>query len=218
MRELLQHWTETSIILTSEESVWRNKRPRSRTVFFEEDRSLTWSTNTSGSLVPMILSRIMQTYWQLLFEMMIFRNSIQNGTIFVDDTNPIWWHLGKIVYTNKEYESLRSSRPYWNCTIWRFIRRSSDLIITDWKLWWREVSSKKFEIRILGTEIKIFEKKRRGQESGNKTACVGNGKLTGSVVKETIVVSDTIRISEQNRQSRTLLQDLLRSTVWKMNR
>ena len=26
--------------------------------------------------------------------------------------------------TNKEYESLKNSRPYWNCTIWRLIRRS----------------------------------------------------------------------------------------------
>ena len=51
MRGLLQHWTESSIILTSEEeSVWRNKRPRSRTVSFAEDRLLTWSTNNSGSL------------------------------------------------------------------------------------------------------------------------------------------------------------------------
>ena len=25
--------------------------------------------------------------------------------------------------TNKEHESLRNSRPYWNCTTWRFIRR-----------------------------------------------------------------------------------------------
>ena len=33
--------------------------------------------------------------------------------------------------TNKEYESLRNSRPYWNCMTWRFIRRKLDLIITD---------------------------------------------------------------------------------------
>ena len=72
----------------------------------------------------------------------------------------------------------------------------------------QEIRNKNF-----GNRYGNFEKKRRGQESGNKTACVGNGKLTGSVVKETIAVSDTIRISEQNRQSRTLLQDLLRSTV-----
>ena len=35
MRGLIQHWTESSIILTSkEESVWRNKRPKKRTVFW----------------------------------------------------------------------------------------------------------------------------------------------------------------------------------------
>ena len=56
MRGLLQHWTESSIILTSEEeSVWRNKRPKSRTVSFVEDTSLTWSTSTSGLFKPMIL-------------------------------------------------------------------------------------------------------------------------------------------------------------------
>ena len=49
------------------------KKPRKRTGFYEEDRSLTCSTNTSRSLVPMILSRIMQTYLQLLFQMTMFR-------------------------------------------------------------------------------------------------------------------------------------------------
>ena len=45
----------------------------------------------------------------------------------------------------------------------------------------------------------------RGQNSVNKEVwdIVGNGKLTGSVPKETIAVSDTIRISVQNRHSRT---------------
>ena len=46
---------------------------------------------------------------------------------------------------------------------------------------------------------------------------VGNGKRTGSVQKETIAVSDTIKISVQSRHSRTLLQDLLRSRMWKMH-
>ena len=49
---------------------------------FVEDRSLTLSTSTSGSLEPMILSRIMPTYLQLFFEMMLSRNSIRNGTKF----------------------------------------------------------------------------------------------------------------------------------------
>ena len=57
--------------------------------------------------------------------------------------------------------------------------------------------------------------KNQGQNSVNKEVqeTVGNGKLTGSVLKETIAVSDTIRISVQNRHSRILLQDLLRSRM-----
>ena len=58
------------------------QKPKRRTVSFAEDRLLTSPTNTSRSLEPMILSRIMPTYLQLFFEMMIFRNSIRNGTEF----------------------------------------------------------------------------------------------------------------------------------------
>ena len=65
-----------------ERSVWRNEKPKKRTVSFVEHKSLSWSTSTSGSLEPTILSRIMPTYLQLFFEMMIFRNSIRNGTEF----------------------------------------------------------------------------------------------------------------------------------------
>ena len=49
MRGLLRHWTKSSIILTlKKESVWRNKRPRSRTVSFVAGRLFTWSTITFG--------------------------------------------------------------------------------------------------------------------------------------------------------------------------
>ena len=65
-----------------EESVWRNKRPRSRTVSFAEDRLFTWSMSTSGSQEPTILSRIMPTYSLLVFEMTIFTISIRNGMEF----------------------------------------------------------------------------------------------------------------------------------------
>ena len=65
---------------------------------------------------------------------------------------------------------LRNSRPYWNCTTWRLIRRSWDLIVTDWKLWWREVSSKKFEIRILGAEMEIL-RRTLWLRIRDKTAC-----------------------------------------------
>ena len=64
------------------ESVWRNKRPRSRTVSFAADRLLTWSTITSGSLGAMVLSKTTPTYSLLFFEMTIFRNSILSGTEF----------------------------------------------------------------------------------------------------------------------------------------
>ena len=81
MRGSLQHWTKSSIIPTSkEESVWRNKRPRSRTVSFVGDRLPTWSMNTSGSLGAMILSRTLPTCSLSVFEVTIFRNSTQSGT------------------------------------------------------------------------------------------------------------------------------------------
>ena len=63
-------------------SVWRKWKQKKKTASSEEDRSLTWSTSTSWSLEPMILSRSMPTYLQLFFEMMLFRNSIRNGTEF----------------------------------------------------------------------------------------------------------------------------------------
>ena len=47
---------------------------------------------------------------------------------------------------------------------------------------------------------------------------MGNGKPTGSVRKERIAVSDTTKISVQNRHSRILLQDLLRSRMREMHR
>ena len=43
------------------------KSPKRGPFFSEESRSLTWSTSTSVSLEPTILSRIMQTYLQLFF-------------------------------------------------------------------------------------------------------------------------------------------------------
>ena len=66
------------------------KAQKKRTVSFVDVRSLTWSTNTSVQ-EPTILLRIMPTCSQLFFKMMTFRNSI------VNDENPIWWHLGRIV-------------------------------------------------------------------------------------------------------------------------
>ena len=83
VRWLLQRWTKSSIIPSSKgESVWRNKKPRKRTASFEVDRLPTWSTITSGSLEPMMLSKTTQRCSLLFFEMTIFRNSILSGTEF----------------------------------------------------------------------------------------------------------------------------------------
>ena len=40
------------------------------------------ATSTSGSLEPMIMSKIMPTYLLLVFEMTIFRNPIRSGMAF----------------------------------------------------------------------------------------------------------------------------------------
>ena len=83
MRGLLRHWIKSFIILTSkEESVWRNKRPKNRTVSFVEDRSLNLSTNTFRSQEPTTLSKTMPTYSLSVYEMTIFWNSILSGTEF----------------------------------------------------------------------------------------------------------------------------------------
>ena len=72
--------------------------------------------------------------------------------------------------------------------------------------------------RIFKPETEIMKEtprsRIRGQNSVNKEVCeiVGNG-ITGSVLKETIAVSGTIRMSVQNRHSRILLRALLRGRV-----
>ena len=123
VRRSFQHWPESSILNSRERSVWRKWKPKREDRFFVEDRSLTWSTSTSGSVEPTILSRIMPTYLQLFFEMMISRNSILNGTKF----DYLWRKSHLMTFwedcTNQEFESLGNSRPYWNCLTWRFVRR-----------------------------------------------------------------------------------------------
>ena len=139
---------------------------------------LSWKTErwpdlpVLPSLEPTIPSRIMPTYLLLLFEMMIFRNSIRNGTEFYYQRRKSHLMTSWKDCTNWEYESLRNSRPYWNCTTWRFIRRKQDLIFTDWRQWRKEVSSKIYETGILGSEMEIMREtpwsrigwtKQRGQ-------------------------------------------------------
>ena len=81
-----------------------------------------------------------------------------------------------------------------------------------------------YELKILKPETEIKKQtpwsRILGQNSVDKelSEIVGNGKLAGSVLKETVAVSFTMSISVQNRHSRILLRDLLRSRVCEMHR
>ena len=68
------------VSLEEEKTQKENRFLRVSTSLTAEDRSLTSSANTSGSLEPTILSRNLPTYSPLFFQMTIFRNSIQSGT------------------------------------------------------------------------------------------------------------------------------------------
>ena len=74
-------WTRSSRIPNSRRSVTRNKKPRA-SVFYEEDRSLSWSTTTFEWLALMIQYWTMLIYSLLLFMTIIFRNSTQDGMRF----------------------------------------------------------------------------------------------------------------------------------------
>ena len=120
-----------------------------RTVSFAEDRSLTWSTSTSGSLEPMIRSRIMPTYLQLFFEMMTFKDSIRNGTKFQYQWRKSHLMISWNDCTNWEYVSLINSKPYWNCSTWRFTRKYRCTIIKKLKTTVKSCIDQKLRLRNL---------------------------------------------------------------------
>ena len=97
-------------------------------------------------------------------------------------------------------------------------------IITDWKQWWKEVSGRTYEIWILAPEMEIKKETPwwRIREQNNVyrefLEIVGNGSPTGSVLEETIAVSDTIRISVEKRHSQIRLRILSCSRMREMRR
>ena len=165
MRGLLQHWTKSSTFPSSKrESVWRSKRPRSRTVSFAEDRSPTWSGSTSGSLEQTILSRIMPTCSQVFFDMMMFRNSIENGMKFLLSMTQI--------SSDDILEGLYKLR-----------KRESDKLKTVLELYDLEIHQKKagpdyhrLKIMVKGSIEQEIRNKNFGARSGNfeKNAVVKN--------------------------------------------
>ena len=136
-------------------------------------------------------------------EMMIFRNSIQNGTDFFLSmteipSGDILEGLYKLRIRGSEF-----LRPYWNCMIWRFIRRKQDLIIQIEDDGEKKYRARFYETGILKPETEIMKEtlwsRIRGQNRVDKELLeiVGNGSPTGSVLEETIAVSATISISVQ---------------------
>ena len=152
-------------------SLEEQKKHKKWTVSFVEDRLLTWSTSTSGSQEPTILSRIMPTYLQLFFEMMIFRNSIQSGTEFycqwqrfpLDDILE-----GLYKFRIRESEKLKTVLELYDLEI------HQKKIEPDYhRLKTMVKRSKIYETGILAPEMEIM-KKLCGQESGDKTAWTKN--------------------------------------------
>ena len=199
MRGLLRHWTKSSIIPSSKgESVWRNKSTKRGPVPSRKtDRLLDlrilpghWGQWFCRELCRPIDS-CSSKWWYSGIWFKMGRNSI------VDDTNPIWWHLGM-------FGQIKNTRV-WQARDRIRIVQYGESSEEGWT--WlsqiedngrKKVSSRIWEWRILKPEMEILKQapwsRIREQNSVNKDVeIVGNGKLTGSVQKETIAVSDTIR-------------------------
>ena len=161
-------------------SLWRNKQPKKRTVSFEVDRSLTWSTSTSRSLEPTILSRIMPTYSLLVFEMTIFRNSIRfemGWNFIINDEIPpddILEGLYKIRNTRvwETQDRIGIVRPGDSSEeSWTWLSQIED---NGEKKYRTESTNQEFTKQEFGRQIWKLWEKRRGQESRDKTACTKN--------------------------------------------
>ena len=213
MRGLLQHWAESSIILTSkEESVWRNKRPRSRILSRKKDflPDLWVLPGHRSQRFCRKLCRPMH-YWSSKWWYSGIRFKV--GRNFVYDKNPTWWHLGRIVQIK-------------NTRVWK----TQDRIGIVWpgdsseesRTWLSQIENngeKKYRARdtkkdFLAPEMEIMKEtpwsRIRGQTSVHKEflEIVGNESPTGSVLEETIVVSATILISVEKSHSRIRLRIL----------
>ena len=175
MRGLLQHWTKSGIIpISKEESVWRNKRPRSTNRFFRGRHKLTWSTITSGSLVPNRFCRKLHRpiYSLSFYEMTIFRNSILSGTEFY-----CLWRK------SPHDDILEGLHKIENTRVWKTKDRigivrpgDSSEEVRTWLSQIENYGEEKYwagNSKIWGKKWKFWEE-RRGQESGDKTAWTKN--------------------------------------------
>ena len=135
-----------------------------------EDRSLIWSTSISGSLEPMILSRIMRTFLQLFFEMIIFQEfDSKLDEILLSMTQITFDEILESFYKLRirESEKLKIVLELYNMEIHQkkagfddhrlktMLKRSIEHNLRNEEFW--------------GQKRKLWDK-RRGQESDDKTA------------------------------------------------
>ena len=128
---------------------------------------------TSGSLGAMILSRTMPTYSLLVYEMMIFRNSIQSGTEFLLSMTKIPHDdilEGLYKLRIRESEKLKTVLELYNMEIHQ---KKAGPDYHRLKTMGKEVSSQIYELRSMRPETEIMKEtpwsRIRGQNSVYKT-------------------------------------------------
>ena len=139
-RTLLLLWTRSSRISNSRRrSVSKNKAQK-------EDRFLRGRQIAFMSYDYFRVTGAHDTVLDFaeLFSVTLHDDSVQeirykigrSSAVYGQD--PVGWYFEKIC-TNWGYVSLGNSKPYWNCTTWRCIRRYRFPMIKSWKQWWRGV-------------------------------------------------------------------------------
>ena len=163
MRGLLRHWWKSSRIPTSKgKSFLRNSWSRSRTVSFEVDRLPTWSTITSGSLEPMILRHDdIQEFDSKWDGILLSMTKIPHDDILE----------GLYKLRIRESEKLETVLELYDLeTHQKKVRTWFTQIADNGE---KKVSSRKFEIRILGAEKEIL-RRTPWSRIRDKAACTKN--------------------------------------------
>ena len=122
------------IILTSKEgSVWRNKSQKRGPFLSRKTDRLLDLRVLPGHRSQWFRRKLCRPIYNCSSKWWYSGIQFEMGWNFIiNDEHPICWYLGRIVQVKKT-RIWETQRPYWNCTVWRSIRRKQDLIITDWR-------------------------------------------------------------------------------------
>ena len=205
-------------------------------IFFKLDsrtRGSNWEWHLSNNCVNNIWWEILATWWNpsqlnpknkktltrtmptsslLVFEMMVFRNSIRSGTeILLSMTKIPHDDILEGLYELRirESEKLKTVLELYDLEINQIklepdYHRLKTMVKRSIE---QEIRNKNFGVRNGNYERSAVRSRIRGQNSAYKEILeiVGNGSSTGSVLEETIVVSVTIPISVERWLSSTLV-------------